>query len=193
MRHIRSGDVVKILVRELSAGENPFDFEVPVAELNSFVSDADDLYYARNAGGHVMMIVDKVDEILSVRGRIQGASCGFECARCLKENARPLDIRLRWTLVPRSTIARAASLSPEEEVELTTDDLDVSFFDGDEIDLMEIVREAILLELDPAPRCEVDSCEFQGYAAPPSPEAEPEIDPRWAPLQAMKEKLKNKN
>jgi uncharacterized metal-binding protein YceD (DUF177 family) len=193
MRHIRSGDVVKILVRELSAGENPFDFEVPVNELNSFVSDADDLYYARNAGGHVMMIVDKVDEILSVRGRITSTSCGFECARCLKENERPLDIRLRWTLVPRSTIARAASLSPEEEVELTTDDLDVSFFDGDEIDLMEIVREAILLELDPAPRCEVDSCEFQGYAAAPSSEAEPEIDPRWAPLQAMKEKLKNKN
>jgi uncharacterized metal-binding protein YceD (DUF177 family) len=193
MRHIRSGDAVKILVRELSAGENPFDFQVPVGELHSVVRDADDLYYAREHGSQVVMVVDKVDEILSVRGRITSTGCGFECARCLKENERPLDIRLRWTLVPRSTIARSASLSAEEEVELTTDDLDVSFFDGEEIDLMEIVREAILLELDPAPRCEVDSCEFQGYAARPSPEAEPEIDPRWAPLQAMKEKLKHKN
>lgn len=184
---------MKILVRELSAGENPFDFQVPVGELHGVVRDADELYYARHDGAQVGMVVDKIDEILSVRGRITSAGCGFECARCLQENAYPLDIRLRWTLVPRSTVARSAGLSAEEEVELTTDDLDVSFFDGEEVDLMEIVREAILLELDPAPRCEVDSCEFRGYAPPPSHEAEPESDPRWAPLQAMKDKLKNRN
>ncbi len=182
---------MKILLKELSPGVNTFTFEIPQVDLDAMVKEADDLYFARAGAAKVEFGVEKIDDILTLRGSVHG-DAGFECARCLKENARSISVPVRWTLVPKSAVV-VPGMSAEEEVELTTDDLDVSFFDGEEVDLLELAREAVLLDLDPAPRCEVDSCEFQAYAAAPSEEAEPEIDPRWAPLMAMKDKLKKQN
>jgi len=41
----------------------------------------------------------------------------------------------------------------EEEVELSEDELDVTFYDGAAVDLGEAVAETLLLNLDPYPRC----------------------------------------
>jgi uncharacterized protein len=179
---------MKIHLKELQEGSNALAFDLSQDELNQFVSEADDLYFARHGGAKVEMTIDRVNDLLSVRGRVDG-DAGFECARCLRENARPVAIRLRWTMVPRKQLMGGGATS-DEEVALTTDDLEVSFYEGEELDLTDLVREAILLDLDPAPRCEVDGCEFAEYTtASPVPEGEP-VDPRWAPLAALKDKLR---
>ena len=113
----------------------------------------------------------------------------FECARCLAERKRGLDMRVRWTLVPASQIT-SGSVSAEEEQELTSDDLDVSFYTGDEVDLGELARETLLLELEPCPRCDVDECEGDRYLSPP-PEADEVVaeDARWAQLGTLRAEM----
>lgn len=178
---------MKIEIRELRDGSNPAVFEVPEAELNAIVKEADALYFARSGGAKVDLTVDRVDDLLSVRGTID-AMAGFECARCLTENERPIAMKLRWTLVPRTELS--GGLSNDEEVGLTTDDLEVSFYEGEEIDLGDLVREALLLELDPAPRCGVDSCVFTTYTTASAEPADAPVDPRWAPLAALRGKVR---
>jgi uncharacterized protein len=180
---------MKVQVQELRPGYNPLPFTIPEAVLHGIVQDADLLYFARSGGASVDFTIEKLDEVLMLRGTIS-ATVGFECASCLAEQERPLAVTLHWTLLPKTYLA-GSGVSKEEEVELTTDDLDVSFFEGEEINLGELAREAILLELDPAPRCGLDTCGRLAYPTAPSEDAASaaSVDPRWAPLLALRDRL----
>ncbi len=175
---------MKIHIRELNEGSNLRRFEIPPDRFEQILREVDDLYRAEGAPCVAEIDVQRVDSLLSLRGTVDG-DAAFSCARCLADRPRAIDLSLHWTLLPKEEIA--AGLSPDEEVELTAEDLDTSFYDPEaEIDLEALVREAILLELEPIPRCDVDDCEASAYGdAPAEPEGEPRLDPRWAPLAAM--------
>ncbi len=177
---------MKIDLRELHEGTNPVSFEVSADDFDTWAQEADVLYHGASEPCRVRLTVDRYGDLLTIRGDVR-APMRFECARCLAERSHPLDMAVKWTLVPAKSIS--AGMSEEEELELTADDLDVSFYSGEEIDLGELVREAVLLELEPNPRCRVDECEGDRYLSPPS-EAPPsaEIDPRWAGLAALQAK-----
>lgn len=170
-------------IRDLRDGENPVAFEVSAERFHEFVQEVDDLYRA-DAPCAVDLVVTKVNEMVLLQGSVTGP-VEAECARCLKPLERPLAMQLRWTLLPKTALAD--DVSPEDEIELTTEDLDTSFYEGDTIDLLELVREAILLELDPIPRCDVDECDGSAYVQPPADPGETATDPRWAPLLKWKE------
>lgn len=176
-------------LRELGEGPRPFPFTVPVEQFDRWVKEADDLYFAREASCEADLTLEKFEDMVFVRGTVSGPM-GYACATCLEEEALDLRIDMRWTLVPKAALA-GDKLSEQEEVELTVDDLDVSFFEGEEIDLAELAREAILLELDPCPRHDVDACSGRRYLSDPAGEAgdEDSLDPRWAPLAALKDRL----
>lgn len=110
----------------------------------------------------------------------------LSCSRCLREFAFPVMAEGTLTLL---RIPSAGSL--KEEMELTLEDLDSSYFEGDIIDLSQLVYEQIVLSfpMKPlckedckglCPRCGVDrnlySCECQ----------KSEADPRWAPLMKFR-------
>lgn len=175
---------MKLDIRELNEGSNPIAFDIDVAGFDAILKEVDELYVA-NAPCEVRFDVQKLEDMLMVVGEVR-APHGAQCARCLADLARSLTLKIRWTLLPTSSLGHR--VSEEEEVELTTDDLDVSFYEGDEIDLADLVREAVLLETEPIPRCDVDDCPNKLYQQPPA-ESAPKIDPRWGPLQQMKEKL----
>ncbi len=170
-------------IKDLRDGENPVTFEVSDDQFHGFVQEVDDLYCARGAC-RADLTVTRLSEMLLLTGTVSGPLTA-DCARCLKELDRPLDLRLQWTLLPKTSLAD--DVSPEDELELTTDDLDTSFYEGDEINLLELVREAILLELDSIPRCDVDECDGSAYEQPPADAGKPALDPRWAPLLKLKE------
>lgn len=185
-------DEMKIDITELREGSNPVAFSVPAVTLETIVKEVDDLYELDGADCQVDFDVERYDTTLMVKGTIS-APLLFSCARCLEQNHEKMAIKLRWTLLPRSAFA-TADITEEEGVELTSDDLDVSFYDGDEVDLFEIVREAILLELPPVPKCPVDSCSTIEYLRASAEEAEaPLPDPRWAALRAIQEQNAKKN
>ncbi len=180
---------MKIVVRELREGSNPIRFPIPAVSLDGIVKDVDELFRAETEGD-VTLDVQKLEGMLFLRGMIT-AAYEFDCARCLSSRARSLELPIHWTLIPKSTFSDPDS---NREVELTSDDLDTSFYEGEEIDLGDLAREALLLELQPVPRCDdSETCETQ-YVAIEEDErpTKPKLDPRWGPLQAMLE-AKKKN
>ncbi|HEV3470529.1 MAG TPA: DUF177 domain-containing protein [Pyrinomonadaceae bacterium] len=128
-------------------------------------------------------------EEIRVRGKIE-TGVEVACDRCLAPVAVPLEVEFDTAFIPQERAAAA-----EENVELHAEDMGLAAFEGDAIDLDELVREQILLAL-PArhlcreeckglcPTCGADlnagrcGCEHK------------EADPRWAALADLK---KNKD
>jgi uncharacterized protein len=123
-----------------------------------------------------------------VRGRVT-ARVQVECDRCLKPIELPVDSSFKLEYVTQ------ADYQAQQAVELTEDDLDLTVFDGEVIDIDELVNEEILLAVPDhilcqdnckgiCPRCGADrNSENCGCETA-------EVDPRWAGLQEI-EKRKN--
>ena len=92
--------------------------------------------------------VERSGDRVSVRGAVQSRA-HLECARCLREFELPLDAPI---LVYAE---RTGSTSREEQDQLESGDF-MLFHDGRRLDLREIVREALLLELPITPYCRED-------------------------------------
>lgn len=86
----------------------------------------------------------------------------------------------------------AGKRSKDIEYEFSSEEAEVDTFDGDTVVLDDLLREAILLELPNFPLCS-EACPGIGPVATDR-EAEPggpsdRVDPRFAPLSALREKL----
>ena len=120
----------------------------------------------------------------SVTGEISAAAL-LECARCLQPIERKLEIPFRAEFVAVENFTAA------KEAQLSEADLDVSVFEGDKIDLNELVREQILLNLSEQIFCREDCrglCERCGanLNLVNCNCIEKEVDPRWAALKNLK-------
>jgi uncharacterized protein len=119
-----------------------------------------------------------------VSGRVH-ARLQLECDRCLKAVEMPVDTRFKLEYVT------AEDYQAQQAVELTEEDLDLSVFDGEVIDIDELVTEEILLAVPDqvlcnenckgiCPVCGVDrnSVDCECHTG--------EVDPRWAGLRELK-------
>lgn len=141
----------------------------------------------------VNAVMTRVDKTFRVQVNISG-DVQFECGRCLEQVSEPVDVDTEWVLMSRSEWVNRYE-DGDEEVELNEEDLDISFYSGDDIDLSELIREAIMLELPTHPICQVDTkaCDA-AYQKNVGDKAlkeneEAEVDLRWGPLKDIK--LKN--
>ena len=107
------------------------------------------------------------------------------CSRCLEPFSWPVqsDFDLRYQ--PHSTNVG------EGEHEIEEDDLATAFYDDDEIDLGQLMREQFYLALPMKPLCRdgcLGLCPICGedLNAAPEHEHEREPDPRWAKLRELK-------
>lgn len=124
------------------------------------------------------------DEI-RIEGRII-AHAEVACDRCLKTVKAPLEVEFSESFMPRAFEGEA-----EDETELQKDDLNFSFYEGDAVELDELVREQLLLALPTrfvcreeckglCPTCGADLNEETCGCA------KSEVDPRWAALEKFK-------
>jgi uncharacterized protein len=90
--------------------------------------------------------VNKSDREVIVAGKVT-SELDLQCSRCLKGFRRPLDIPVNVVYHPVEEIA-------EERHELKDDEMDMGFYRGQEIDLQELVREQVLLNLQMKPLCD---------------------------------------
>ncbi len=126
----------------------------------------------------------KGDEV-SVSGMIRG---GVEapCDRCLRAVSLPLEVEFDVSYLPRGAEAKSG-----EESELQSEDLVTSVYEGEHLDVDELVREQLLLALPTSVRCGEDckglcpTCGADLNAAACSCE-HAETDPRWAALADWK-------
>jgi uncharacterized protein len=89
------------------------------------------------------------DEIF-FHGRVTGQAIGH-CARCLEAYAFDIASNFSFVLVPKSPLGAA-------EIELNEEDLDLSFYEGEEIDVSPLVLEQIVLALPTRPLC-TENCQ----------------------------------
>lgn len=83
--------------------------------------------------------------LFRISGRVS-AKPELECSRCLKHFTLPID-----DAVIDIELAPGDTLQQEAEHELNRAELDVAFYQGDEIDLSEIIKEQLLLSIPMVP------------------------------------------
>ena len=118
---------------------------------------------------------------VDVEGEIS-AAIQIECTRCMQPTERELHIIFKTEFIT------AENYTTAKEAELQSKDLDAAVFEGDKIDLTEIVREQILLNLPEQVFCREDCrglCEKCGANRNllDCKCIEKEIDPRWSALK----------
>ena len=128
-----------------------------------------------------------------LNGEVQG-TFSFRCGRCMSEREYQLDEQLEFVLLSRA--AWEQSYEGANEMELDADDLDVSFYEGESIDLAPLVREAVILELPNYPRCPEtlrEACDtaYEAFIGEDVLEENEEnsVDLRWGPLKELKKKM----
>jgi uncharacterized protein len=109
----------------------------------------------------------------------------MECGRCLQEYSQPLDLELE-AAAPLSFFRKnlsghaASGLSEASEIdeEDEPDDETAAIFDAHSVDVLELIRQAIVLQWPIQPLCS-DDC----AGLPEATRYEPGDDPRWSALQ----------
>jgi uncharacterized protein len=120
---------------------------------------------------------------LKISGSIQ-AVVEVECDRCLKAIELPVETRIALEYVTTEEYDRLHA------AELAEEDLSLSVYNGETIDIDEIVREQVLLAVPTHILCREDckglcpTCGQDRNLADCSCE-ETEIDPRWAELKKL--------
>jgi uncharacterized protein len=94
-----------------------------------------------------------VSGLIEVVGRVQ-TEVALPCSRCLNPAASAVIACFELSYVRE--LPQVTDEAGEEETELSADDLGLIQFDGDEIDLAEVVEEQVLLALPLHPLCSVD-------------------------------------
>jgi uncharacterized protein len=169
-----------MLVDLLNVSDEPIPFDL---RINPDEIDLD------TEGVRIIDRVNAVGEIsrnaakTAVRGSIK-APIEIECTRCLMPVRRDLDIAFQIDFVGREMLPGG------KETHLESTDLDTDMIEGDQLDLTEIVREQMLLNLPETvlcreeckgicPTCGQDLNEVSCQCD------EDEIDPRWAALRDL--------
>ena len=119
-----------------------------------------------------------------LRGQIT-ARAEVDCDRCLKSLAVPIETEFDVTYIPASEYVE------NEKAELQEDDLLVSVYEGDAIDVDDIVREQVLLALPARALCREEChglCPVCGIDRNTNACAceDKETDPRWSALKDLR-------
>lgn len=173
---------VKAMIVDLfTFGKSPYEFDVliPKEEIE-LESDEAKLKTDTKIKGKISKRITQVD----VDGEIS-ATVETECSRCLQPIEKQFEIPFGVSFVTPE------NYTEEKEAEINEKDLQVSIFEGDKIDLSEIVREQILLNLPTQVFCQDDckglclKCGANRNLTECNCE-ENETDPRWSALRNLK-------
>lgn len=156
-----------------------FDFSIDAGKI-----DLEDENVSLREPVRVIGEINKGIVQTDVKGTIS-ANLELECTRCLEKIEQKIEIPFE------SAFVTAENYTQAKEAEIGKKDLDVSVFEGDKIDLTEVVREQILLDLPEQIFCREDCrglCEKCGTNRNliNCNCIEKEVDPRWAALKNLK-------
>lgn len=165
-------------LNEIEGSRMPFAFSISPAKVdleNPTVRLSEDV----RVSGEVVSQTAQVE----VGGQILGQA-EIDCTRCLEPVVQDLDIEFKVAYLT----ADEFSLAKEHEV--TVADLDADVLDGDRIDLRDVVREQILLDLPEQSFCRPDC---KGLCTECGANLnlvdcsciKNDIDPRWAGLKNL--------
>lgn len=93
--------------------------------------------------------INKAGQSVLIKGKLE-TQLHLQCVRCLREFSYPLSATFDLTLHPLRDVPYG------EEIELGSEEMESSFFEGGEIHLSEIACEQVFLEIPYQPLCRED-------------------------------------
>ena len=170
---------MKVDLLSLTDEPRPFSFSIDKENIDLETEDIK-VVGSVEMTGEVSRNAAKAD----VRGSVK-APLEIDCTRCLTPVRRELDIVFQIDFVGRELLPES------KETHLESNDLDTDVLEDDEIDLTEIAREQILLNLPETTLCREECkgiCPTCGKHLNESDCqcGEDDIDPRWAALKNLK-------
>ncbi|MGH7858258.1 MAG: YceD family protein [Candidatus Binatia bacterium] len=174
---------MRIRVEEIKESNRSITFPEDVGEVNDLLSLSNSVDYRFTGAAEVSVKYYRSGEDLFFEGRLVSPVSGT-CARCLESYPFEIDRGFTFVLKP----AREATTA---EPSLSEEDLALSFYSGEEVDLSPLLREEMLLSLPTRPLCREDCsglCPRCGKNRNTAPCAcsEERLDPRLAPLRDLK-------
>lgn len=164
---------------DIEGTTRPFDFE-----LAPDVLDLEDSDLKLKGDVHATGEIERTSAEVVVKGSITG-DAEIECSRCLKPLERNLKIEFQANFVTPE------HFSVDKENEVPISDLDTDVLEGDRIDIKDIVREQILLNVPEQVFCEPDckglcpKCGANRNLIDCKCDLN-ETDPRWAALKNLR-------
>lgn len=149
-------------------------------------------FLAKQEGAVQLKLTLSGDEQVLLQGQVN-APLESTCGRCLGPAHVPIHTQLSILLVPKvvqKSPKGRSSQESENEFEFDPSEADVSTYEGETIVLDELIREAIVLELPISPLCSEDC---KGMASDPAIAEKlkaARVDPRFAPLAALRDSIK---
>ena len=133
---------------------------------------------------HAELNITKISKKVLIRGTVDG-SVLLNCCRCLNDYSYSLNILFDEEYDPKAEVDRV------EDQELHKEDLGLSYYRDDEIDVTEVVKEQVLLSVPMKPLCNEECrgiCSRCGIDLNKGSCAcrHEELDPRLEPLQKLK-------
>ncbi len=138
---------MKLNVHEIEEAAKELVYEESTDSLNTLLLHGQVCDFEFPAAAEVRVAYYRAGQELFFQGHIDGSVVGH-CARCLEEYTFDIGKDFFVVLVPKEELPG--------EVELTDDELDLSFYEGDHVDLSPLVREQIILALPTRPLCRDD-------------------------------------
>jgi uncharacterized protein len=139
---------VKIRIDEIKDTESEAAFVEEVSEINEALARTGVVDYRFQGAVPVHVRHYRLGSDLFFRGEFTGRVFGT-CARCLEDY--PFSLHKEFTFVLKPHAEQLANQ------ELTEEDVSLSFYQGDEVDLAPLVRETLILSLPTIPLCS-DEC-----------------------------------
>jgi uncharacterized protein len=95
------------------------------------------------------LTVKKFDDLVTIQGPVHFEAI-FTCGRCLEEFTQRIAVDMNIRLTSKAKLPQASELA------LKSEDMDVYFYDSDEIDLDPFIYEEALLDMPIRPICKED-------------------------------------
>jgi len=139
---------VKLRIDDISAEERDLSFTEPEQDVNRVLARGSLREYHVKAPIDVSVSHYRAGSEVFVSGKFAAATQAI-CSRCAEEFDQPSGRSFRYVLVPRA-------MGDGGDNALKAEDLEFSFYNGEEIDLTPLVREQVLLALTERPLCRED-------------------------------------
>lgn len=146
------------------------------------VPKTDDTEFTLLAPVRYELTVKKFDDTVGIEGPVT-VEASLACSRCLEDYSLSMSLQMAIKLTPKSTLPEGA------EMELHNDDLDVYYYEGDEIDLDPFIYEEVMLNIPVRPLCS-EECKGICPTCGRNRNTEP-CDCPEAPSSLLGEKLKS--
>jgi uncharacterized metal-binding protein YceD (DUF177 family) len=171
---------LEIKLSELETGRLRISCDIPIDWLEKRMTFCE--YSAAPKSAHAELEVQPSGQGVLIRGKLK-SRIETRCGTCLKDVLIDITPEISTYLVP---IAEA--YKNVNDTEITPEELNREYYEGDSIILDDIIGDAIMLEMPMNPKC-VGGCEslavFSGTVEASG------IDPRLAPLKGIKTEKEN--